>query len=72
MVKMVRAGVPKKLVAELFGVSRETVRTWYKRAKHRGAESFRGKPRRLKKPKITKEVVFSIIELRTKFGWGTA
>lgn len=72
MVKMVRAGVPIKVVAELFGVSRQTVWKWCGRAKHRGYESFKDKPRRPKKSKITKEVEFSIVELRTKFGWGTA
>lgn len=72
MVDMVRKGLSKKLVAEIFGVSRQTVWKWCKRAKHRGRESFRDLPRRPKKGKITKKVELSIVELRTKLGWGTA
>ncbi|MEM3519856.1 MAG: DDE-type integrase/transposase/recombinase [Candidatus Hadarchaeales archaeon] len=71
MVKMVRAGVKKKLAAKTFGVSRQTVWKWCKRAHHRGNESFRDLPRKPKKSKITDKVEFSIVELKTKFGWGT-
>jgi len=72
MAKMVRAGVKKKVVARIFEVSRTTLWTWCKRAKHRGRESFRDLPRRPKKGKITKKVELSIVELRLGFGWGTA
>jgi len=72
MVKMVRAGVKKKVAAEVFGVSRQTVWKWCKRAKHRGRESFRDLPRRQKQGKITRKVELSIVELRLRFGWGTA
>ena len=43
MVGAVRRGFKKTLVAEVFDVSRKTVTTWSKRAKHRGRESFRDK-----------------------------
>ncbi|KXA99928.1 hypothetical protein AKJ41_04650 [candidate division MSBL1 archaeon SCGC-AAA259O05] len=72
MVKLVRKGLGKKLVAELFGVSRQTVWKWCKRAHHRGRESFKDLPRRPRKRKITREVEDAIIALRTTFGWGTA
>lgn len=72
MVNMVRIGLSKKLVAEIFGVSRQTVWTWCKRANHRGRESFKNLPRWPKKGKITQKVKDSIVELRTRFGWGTA
>jgi len=72
MAIMVRKGLSKKVVAEIFGVSTVTVWKWCRRAKHRGRESFRDLPRRPKKGKITKKVELSIVELRAKFGWGTA
>ena len=72
MVNMVRMGLSKKLVAEISGVSRTTVWTWCERAKHRGRESFRDRPRRPKRSKVTKKVESSIVELRLGFGWGTA
>ena len=72
MANMVRAGVKKKVVAKIFRVSRQTVWKWCKRAKHRGRESFRDQPRRPKKGKITRKVELSVVELRTKLGWGTA
>jgi len=72
MVNMVRAGVKKKVVAEIFGVSRQTVWEWCKRANHRGRESFRDRPKRPKKGKITGKVERAIVALRTTFGWGTA
>ena len=46
MVGAVRRGFKKTLVAEVFDVSRKTVTTWSKRAKHRGRESFRDKKTR--------------------------
>jgi len=72
MVKLVRAGVKKKDTAKAFGVSRVTVWKWCKRAKHRGRESFRDRPRRPKKGKITRKVEATIVALRATFGWGTA
>jgi len=72
MVDMVRKGLSKKVVAEIFGVSRQTVWKWCKRAKHRGRESFRDLPRRPKKGKITRKVEATIVALRATFGWGTA
>lgn len=72
MANMVRKGLSKKVVAEIFGVSRVTVWTWCKRAKHRGRESFRDRPRRPKRGKVTGKVESSIVELRLGFGWGTA
>ncbi|MEM3514173.1 MAG: DDE-type integrase/transposase/recombinase [Candidatus Hadarchaeum sp.] len=72
MANMVRKGLSKKIVAEIFGVSRQTVWKWCKRAKHRGRESFRDLPRRPKKGKITAKVEGTIVAIRTTFGWGTA
>lgn len=72
MVSMVRKGVSKKLVAETFGVSRKTVWEWCKRAHHRGRESFKDKPRKPRRSKITRKIELSIIELRIVFRWGTA
>jgi transposase InsO family protein len=72
MAKMVREGVKKKVAAKIFGVSRQTVWGWCKRAKHRGRESFRDKQRKPKKGKITQKVESTIVAIRTAFGWGTA
>ena len=72
MVNMIRKGLSKKVVAEIFRVSRVTVWTWCKRAKHRGWESFKDLPRRPKRGKITRKIELSIVELRLRFGWGTA
>jgi len=72
MVKAVRNGMSKKAAAKAFGVSRQTVWMWCKRAKHRGRESFRDWPRRPRKRKITQRVEDSIVALRTAFKWGTA
>lgn len=72
MVKLVREGLGKKAVAEVFGVSRQTVWKWCKRAHHRGRESFKDLPRQPKKRKITPKVEDAIVALRTTFGWGTA
>ena len=72
VVALVRSGVRKKAVADAFNVSRQTVWKWCKRAKHRGRESFRDAFRRPRESKITREVELSIIELRIRFGWGTA
>lgn len=72
MVVLARKGLNKKVVAEIFGVSRQTVWKWCKRAHHRGRESFEDRPRRPKKGKVTKKIEFSIVELRVGFRWGTA
>ena len=72
IVKAVRNGMNKKAAAKAFGVSRQTVWVWCKRAKHRGSESFRDRPRRPRKRKITQRVEDSIVALRTAFKWGTA
>ena len=72
MVDMVRKGLSKKVVADIFGVSRVMVWTWCKRAKHRGHESFRDLPRRPKKGKITRKVEATIVALKATFGWGAA
>ncbi|MFN4132766.1 MAG: DDE-type integrase/transposase/recombinase [Candidatus Hadarchaeales archaeon] len=72
VVQMVRAGVKKKIVAKAFGVSRQTVWKWCKRAKRRGRGSFRDLPRKPKKGKITQKVENAIVALRVTFKWGTA
>jgi transposase InsO family protein len=72
MVNAVRNGMNKMAAAKAFGVSRQTVWKWCKRAKHRGRESFKDLPRRQKKRKITQKIEDSIVALRTVFKWGTA
>jgi len=44
---------------------------WTKRANHRGTETFRDKPRRPKKSKITPKIEEFILFLRVVFEWGT-
>jgi transposase InsO family protein len=44
---------------------------WTKRAKHRGTETFRDKPRKPKESKITPEIEEFILFLRIVFEWGT-
>ena len=72
MVNAVRNGMNKKAVAKAFGVSRQTVWEWCKRAMHRGRESFKDLPRRPKRGKITQKIEASIVAIRTAFKWGTA
>lgn len=72
MVNAVRNGMSKTAAAKTFGVSRQTVWKWCKRADHRGRESFRDLPRRPKKGKITQKIENSIVAIRTVFKWGTA
>jgi hypothetical protein len=72
IVNAVRRGIKKIVVARVHGISPVTVWKWCKRAFHRGRESFRDKPRKPKKRKITREVELSILTLRTVFKWGTA
>ena len=55
MVNMVRKGLGKKVVAEIFGVSRTTVWKWCKRAKHRGRESFRDSQDGRRREKLPKK-----------------
>lgn len=69
---LLKKGLNKTRIAELFDTTRQTVHRWCKRAFHRGRESFKDKPRRSKKSKITVEVEVSILTLRNSFDWGTA
>jgi transposase len=62
MANMVRKGLSKKLVSEIFGVSRRTVWKWCKRANHPGRDSFNDLPRRPKKGKITEKVEINIYQ----------
>lgn len=71
MVSARKAGKKVKDIAEMFGVSRKTVHKWFKRAKHRGHESFRDKPRRHGEPKIDQRTEEFILFLRVVFEWGT-
>jgi len=41
IVNAVRNGIPISKVAEVFGVTRNTVKKWVRRAKHPGKGSFR-------------------------------
>lgn len=55
----------------MFRLSRKTVHKWCKRAKHRGHESFKDKPRRHKESKIDQKTEEFILFLRVIFEWGT-
>lgn len=72
MLHLLKKGLSKTHIADLFDTTRQTVHRWCKRAFHRGRESFKDKPRRSKKSKITVEVEVSILALRNSFDWGTA
>lgn len=72
LVDAVRRGLDINFVAEVFNTSVKTARFWVKRARHRGAESFKDKPRKPRKEKITVEVELSILGMRNTFDWGTA
>lgn len=72
MVDAVRRGFKKTLVADVYNVSRKTVMTWYKRAHHRGSESYKDKKPVRRDAKITLAIELAIIALRTTFDWGTA
>ena len=67
-----KKGLTISEIARLFDTSRRTVQRWLKRAKHRGRESFRDRPRAPKGSKITVEVEVSILALRNTYRWGTA
>jgi transposase InsO family protein len=73
MVKAVRSGIPISQVARVFGVSRNTVRRWVRRARHPGREGFRDlsrRPHRIRR-RVTPPVRRAILLLRTAFRWGT-
>jgi transposase len=68
---LARKGLKKTKIAQLFDTTRQTVNRWFKRALHRGRESYRDKERKPKESKITVEVEVSILALRNTFSWGT-
>jgi IS30 family transposase len=70
--RLVKKGLEVTRIADLFDTSRQTVYRWIKRAKHRGREYYKDKPRKPKESKVTVEVELSILKLRTTFKWGTA
>jgi transposase len=72
LVKGYRKVRNKTLIAKVFGISRQTVTYWCKRAYHKGRESFKDKPRRPKQTKLTPNIVEFILFLRAVFEWGTA
>lgn len=61
-----------KVVAKIFGVSRQTVSFWFKGKNHRGNSRYLDKQRKSKTSKITLEVELAILAMRTLFEWGTA
>lgn len=72
LVKAVKRIKNIKLVAKAFDVTRKTVYHWVNEIKRARRTSFKDKPRKPKKPKITFEVEVSIITMRLTFKWGTA
>ncbi len=62
LVRLVKKGLNKTYLAELFDTTRQTVHRWCRRAFHRGREGFKDKPRNPKKGKITVEVEVSILK----------
>lgn len=70
-VTLCRKGLNKSFIAKLFETSRQTITTWFKRAHHRGTESFRDKKRKPKEGKITEFVEQTILSFRIFFEWGT-
>lgn len=72
LVDAVRRGLDINVVAEVFNTSIKTARFWVKRAHHRGNESYKDKPRKPRREKVTLEVELSILGMRNSFDWGTA
>lgn len=72
VVKRYRKTKNKSFVAKAFGIDRKTVWLWCKRSsKNRGGETFRDRPRKAGKRKITTKVEDFILFLRVVFDWGT-
>jgi IS30 family transposase len=69
--KLAKTNLTVTSIAETFKTTRQTVYRWLCRAKHRGKETFRNKPREPKESKVTVEAELSILKLRTTFKWGT-
>jgi len=57
----------KSFVARLLDIDRTTVSKWFKRRKH-----LKDRKRKTKKSKITVEVEYSILALRTTTNWGAS
>jgi transposase InsO family protein len=70
--KLLEKGLTVTRIAELLDTTRQTVHRWLRRAKHRGRESYRDKPRAPKRRKVTERVELSILQLRNTLSWGTA
>ena len=70
--KLVKKGLTIQKIAYYFETTRQTVHRWLKRGRHRGAKSFRDKPRQPRESKVTEAIELSILKLRTTFKWGTA
>lgn len=62
----IKRGIKICRIAEVFGVTRKTVRKWSKR------EVFKDRKRKPRQSKITIGVEYSILALRNSFKWGTA
>lgn len=68
----IKRGNNINVVAEVFGVCRQTASKWFYGKEHRGNSRFLDKPRKPKESKITLEVELAILAMRTLFEWGTA
>lgn len=68
MNKSVKEGKSINLVAEFFGVSRQTVWYWSDETQN---SNFKDLPRKIQPSKITVEVEVSILAMRTIAKWGT-
>jgi len=72
MVESVERGNNINLVAQVFGVCRQTVSNWLHGVGRVGMSRYHDKPRKPKESKITLEVELAILAMRTLFAWGTA
>lgn len=61
-----------KIVAEVFGVTRQTATFWIKGKGRKGMLRYHDKQRKPKESKVTLEVELAILSMHTLFGWGTA
>jgi putative transposase len=69
--KLWKEGRKVSEIADFFGTTRKTVYRWVNRAKHKGRECFKDKPRKPRQGRITVSIEVSVLGLRS-LGWGTA
>jgi len=67
-----KRGLNIKVLADVFGISRQTASKWAKGKGRIGKTRFLDKKREAKQSKITLKVELAILAMRTLFEWGTA